>query len=177
MSMASRTRTALDELTEAQLRYELLLFVAALAWCAGLIHVVVSVEHFGEYVLFGLFFAVLGPLQVVWGAAAYRWPRREVLLAGAAASLAVVALWIASRTVGLPIGPDAGHPEAVGFADVLCSADEFALALLVVALLKLRDGTLRLSLGTLRMAASGGAYVLMVGSLVALLLGAHHHAS
>jgi Kef-type K+ transport system membrane component KefB len=136
---------------------------------------VVSIEHFEEYFLFGLFFAVLGPLQILWGVAAYRWPRRDVLAVGAAASLAVVALWIASRTVGLPIGPEPGQPEAVGVVDVLSSADEVALALLVVALLKLRDGTLRLSPRTLRIAASGGAYVLMVGSLVALLLGAHHH--
>jgi hypothetical protein len=176
MSMVQRrSRTAIDELSEAQLRYELLLLTTALAWCAGLIHAVVSIEHFEEYFLFGLFFAVLAPLQVVWGVLAYRRPRRDVLLAGAAANLAVVALWIASRTVGLPIGPDAGHPEALGVVDVLCSADEVGLALLVVALLKLRDGTLGMSLRMLRGLGSGGAYVLMVGSLVALLLGAHHH--
>jgi hypothetical protein len=175
MSMAQRTRTALDELTEAQLRYELLLLTTALAWCAGLVHAVVSVDHFREYFLFGLFFAVLAPAQVAWGVVAYRRPRRDILLAGAAANLAVVALWIASRTVGLPIGPEPGHPEAIGVVDVLCSADEVAVALLVVALLRLRDGTLGLSLRALRALASGGAYLLMVGSLVGLLLGAHHH--
>ena len=42
-------------------------------------------------------------------------------------------LSVSSRTVGLPIGPEAGHPEAVGVVDVLCSADEVALALLALA--------------------------------------------
>ena len=176
MSMAQRARTALDELSEAQLRYELLLLATALAWCAGIIHAVVSVDHFREYVPYGVFFAVLAPLQVGWGVVAYRRPRRHLLLAGAAGNLAVVALWIASRTVGLPVGPEAGHPEAAGVVDVLAGADELLLAVLVVALLRLRDGTLGLSLRALRILASGGAYALMVGSLVALLLGAHHHA-
>ena len=44
-----------------------------------------------------------------------------------AANLGVVVVWVFSRTTGLPIGPDAGQPEAVGVADVTATAFEIAL--------------------------------------------------
>ena len=107
------------------------LFVCCgLSWAAGLIHVVAAVEHVDEYLLFGLFFALLAPAQFAWGVLAYRRPDRRLLVWGAVANLAVVALWVVSRTIGLPIGPD--QPEAVGPVDAVCSADELVLALLVL---------------------------------------------
>jgi hypothetical protein len=107
------------------------LFVCCgLSWAAGLIHVVAAVEHVDEYLLFGVLFALLAPAQFAWGVLVYRRPDRRLFVGGALASLAVVALWLVSRTVGLPIGPD--QPEAVGPADAICSADELVLALLVL---------------------------------------------
>ena len=96
-----------------------------------------TVAHFREYWLFGLLFAIVAPLQIVWAALVQRHPaNRRVLIAGAVANVVVAAIWLVSRTTGLPIGPDAGTPEAVGVKDVLATADELGLALVVAAVLR-----------------------------------------
>jgi hypothetical protein len=47
---------------------------------------------------------------------------------------AVIGLWLASRTIGLPVGPEPWTPEAVGTADIVCTALEaVVVALLVLA--------------------------------------------
>ena len=103
---------------------------------AGLIHASVTVAHVREYWLFGLLFAIVAPSQVVWAALVQRRPAdRRLLIAGAVANVAVAAVWLVSRTTGLPIGPHAGTPEAVGVKDVLATADELGLALVVAAAL------------------------------------------
>ena len=44
-------------------------------------------------------------------------------------NLAIVLLWLATRTVGLPIGPDPGEVEPAGLHDLLATADELAIVL------------------------------------------------
>src|SRR5579884_128898 len=78
---------------------------------AATIHFSVAPVHFQEYLLFGVFFAVLGCLQVALAGALLVAPTPRVLAFGAGLSLGVVALWAASRTTGLPIGPEAWRPE------------------------------------------------------------------
>ena len=75
-----------------------------------------------------LFFAVLGAAQIGWGLAALARDRAPFPRAVIGVNVGVLALWVVSRTVGLPVGPEAGTAEAVGRADVLC----MALQLLVV---------------------------------------------
>jgi hypothetical protein len=108
------------------------LAAAALSVGAGLTHASVTVPHVREYWLFGLLFAIVAPSQVVWAALVQRRPAdRRLLIAGALGNVAVAAVWLVSRTTGLPIGPHAGTPEAVGVKDVLATADELGLALVV----------------------------------------------
>ncbi len=109
------------------------LIACGLAWGAALIHVQAAIEHIDEYPLFAIFFAILAPAQLAWGTALYRSRSRRLLTLGAAASIGIVALWIASRTTGLPIGPTPWIPEPVGIKDSIASADELLLALVVVA--------------------------------------------
>jgi hypothetical protein len=103
----------------------------ALAWVSAATHVVAAVEHLEEYVPFAIAFAVLTVLQIGWGARAWARPTSRLLLAGAAGSLAVTAVWALSRTVGLPIGPEAGQAEAVGALDLVATATELALVAVV----------------------------------------------
>jgi hypothetical protein len=113
-------------------RLEDALFLASgLAWAAGVIHLEVAIPHFSEFALFGAFFVCLGIAQFLLGIAIYRRPMRGVLLVGAGISLAVAGLWVASRTVGLPIGPEPWTAEPVGVLDSLATADELLLALIV----------------------------------------------
>jgi hypothetical protein len=43
-----------------------------------------------------------------------------LLLTGIAGNLAIVAMYVLSRTNGPPLGPHAGRPEPAGLVDVAC---------------------------------------------------------
>jgi hypothetical protein len=116
------------------------LFVACgLSWITALIHAQAAIQHVAEYVLYAVFFVLLATAQALWGIAVYRRPSRRLLSIGGAMSLAVVALWIASRTTGLPIGPDPGSPEPVGALDSVATANEIVLAILVFLQLRTKN--------------------------------------
>jgi hypothetical protein len=149
-------------------------FIACgLAWGAGLIHVQAAIEHSGHFLLFTAFFALLAAGQFLWGIAAYRCPAPKLLAAGAALSLSVVAVWVTSRTTGLPLGPTRWRPEPVGLLDSIASADEALLALIIV--LPLRSGQANaLMRGSERLANGAGLGLILLSSL-ALVLGGHAH--
>jgi hypothetical protein len=108
-----------------------LLLACGLAWATGLIHLQAAADHLGEYWLYGVLFLTLAAAQFAWGAAVYRSPGRRLLIAGGLGSLVVIAVWVASRTSGLPIGPTPGDPEEVGVLDVVATANELVLAALL----------------------------------------------
>jgi len=153
-----------------------LLLLVALSGSAGLIHARALIDHAGHYWLFGVFFGALTYAQTLWAVWMYRRPDDErPLLPAAFASLAVVAIWLVSRTVGLPIGPWAGRPEPFGIEDITASLDELVLAALVVAMLR-PDRRI-----AARLAWLNGGNCARVGSmlcslsLLAALFGHHTH--
>src|SRR4051794_2424940 len=101
-----------------------LVAAGALTAGAGAVHLAVVPEHLAEYPLFGIFFLVVGLAQAGAAVAVTLRPtrRRLTLLAAAEAMLAL--LWLVSRTIGLPIGPDPWTPEQIGVADIACVALE-----------------------------------------------------
>jgi len=101
--------------------------LAACSAMCGVIHLDVCSAHFREAVVFGVFFVVAAVLQMVWAALVWNGPSRRLLWWGAIGNAAVVALWTATRTVGLPIGPGPWRPEAFGIADVAASLLEAAI--------------------------------------------------
>jgi hypothetical protein len=105
-----------------------LVFVVALSsFGCSAVHGVVGPDHFREAIIFGVFFAVASTLQAAWGVAVLWRPVRPLLVAGAAGNLGVVALWVVTRTVGLPVGPDVWRPEAVSALDVMATALELVI--------------------------------------------------
>lgn len=139
---------------------------AALSFGVALIHGSVMVQHFREWWLFGLFFALACPLQLAWCFAAWRWPdNRRLLAAGAIANLLVACVWLVSRTTGLPFGPERLQAEAIGFKDVIATWDELLLAG-IIAMVLLRLGVPRLLLGIAWVAA-------VVSLLAASIAGSH----
>src|SRR5262249_40724426 len=70
-----------------------------------------------------------GPAVLLWR------PSRLWLWLGMAGNAAVLAVYVASRTAGLPFGPDLHHPEQVGALDVVSCVLEFALITGCAALL------------------------------------------
>ncbi|WP_407664622.1 hypothetical protein [Mycolicibacterium anyangense] len=85
---------------------------------AAVIHIGVAPVHWRDWAPSGVFFAAIAVFQLVWGFLAWSRPTAMVLSAGVAANAALVGLWIVSRTVGLPLGPNAGQPEAVEAAGI-----------------------------------------------------------
>jgi hypothetical protein len=107
------------------------LTVAALSVVAAGIHAYVVPEHYEEYWLFGLFFAVVAFAQGAWAAAVLYRPTRLLRHAGVALSAGLLALWALSRTAGLPLGPERWHTEPVELLDIAAGAAE--LGIIVVA--------------------------------------------
>jgi hypothetical protein len=116
---------------ETLLRYVVALFSLG----AAAVHVFVIERHFAEYWLFGAFFLVLAVLQAAWAIAVVARPGRRLLVLGAAGNLIVVTVWLVTRTVGLPVGPDAGSPEAVAFVDLAATVFEAVVVVGVFVLL------------------------------------------
>lgn len=84
------------------------------------------------------FFLDAAIAQGLYSAALLRWPHRSLLL-GIAGNLSIVALYLVTRTVGVPVfGPDAGEVEEVEFTDLSATMSELAIVLTLGAVL-LRD--------------------------------------
>jgi FtsP/CotA-like multicopper oxidase with cupredoxin domain len=114
--------------------YGLRLIAALLVLGSAAIHFAVTPMHLQEFPLYGVFFIVLGAVQVGLAAAIAIVPGRRLFALTALLSIAVVGLWLVSRTTGLPIAPQPWHPEEVGISDVVCSALELVTALVLLRL-------------------------------------------
>lgn len=84
-----------------------------------------------------MFFLVVTPLQITWAllVAKRRVGDARLLAAGGLGNLAIAAVWLVSRTIGIPFGPEALQAEAAGVKDVLATTDELLLATLVAVVL------------------------------------------
>jgi hypothetical protein len=101
--------------------------LALLSAGAAVNHFVVVPGHWEEYWGQGLFFIVAAIAQLLWAVWIVVAPSQLIYLAGAAGNAAIVALWIVTRTAGVPAGPGAGEREAVEFADTLATVFEVLL--------------------------------------------------
>ncbi len=105
----------------------LAIIAAVLSLAAAGIHFAVITQHLEEDVLFGFLFFALGWFQLIWAQTYLVWPRPPVAAVAIVVNLGAILVWIVSRTVGLPIGPEAGIPEALGFPDLLASTFELGI--------------------------------------------------
>lgn len=113
--------------------------LAAASVGSALIHLAVVPEHWGNYRIAALFFIALAAFQLVWAALVVARPSRELYLVGAAVTLVTIGLWVVSRTTGMPVGPLAHVPEAIGRPDIVSTVLEEFIVL----------GTLLLAFGRL----------------------------
>jgi hypothetical protein len=150
--------------------------IIGLSAVAGLIHARAMIDHMSHYWLFGVFFGVLTYAQVLLAVQLYRKPTDlRWLMPAAIGSLAVVGIWLVSRSVGLPIGPWAGRPEPFGISDVAASLDELLLAAVVVAMLR-PDRWIAARLLWLNGGNCQRITTMLIGfSLIAALVGKHTH--
>jgi hypothetical protein len=107
-----------------------LLAAAALSGVAALIHVAVCPEHFREGFIYGVFFAVSAGCQLGWSGLVFARHNRWLAPAGLVGNASIVLLWMVTRTVGIPLGPEAGEVERFGTLDLLCGACEIGVVVL-----------------------------------------------
>jgi len=137
--MRAMSTSVLDETTPSDVpataRPYLAGGLAALSASAAAIHFAVTFEHFAGYLWYGVFFLVVAWAQIIWAAVAVLRLPRWWLWLGIAGNAAVLAVYLASRTTGLPFGPDQGHTEPFGALDVVSALLELALIAGCAALL------------------------------------------
>lgn len=111
---------------------------AALSLAAALVHAWAIPEHFGEWWGYGLFFLLVAMGQAWLSDALLYRPRRPLFALGIAGNVVVVALYGATRTIGIPFfGPHAGEVEAMGGIGPASVAAEVALVAALALLLRL----------------------------------------
>jgi hypothetical protein len=161
------TRTGL-----ATIRPYLLSSLASLSMGAAAIHFAVVFEHFAEYTLYGVFFLVISWAQIIWPVILLWRPSRLWLWLGIAGNATVIAVYVVSRTAGLPFGPNLHSPESVGALDVVSCALEFGLIAVCAALLwrpSLADRPVAARSAFARAAALAAVPVAVIASTTAVM--------
>jgi hypothetical protein len=105
---------------------------ATLSTGAAAIHFAVVPEHMAEFAPFGIAFVAVGWFQVGWAQAYLLRPTRAIAAAGVVVNVLIVATWLLSRTVGLPVGPEPWTPEQIGPLDLFATGFEVALIAVLV---------------------------------------------
>jgi hypothetical protein len=131
--------------------------VAALAG-AAVIHFAYAPSHFDEQASHGVFFLVVAWAQVAAALGLARWRNRpEPWLAAAVLSAGVLAVWLGSRTIGVP----ESHHDSIGLADGLASALEAVVV--AAAAVALRPSLARRPAPRLNPLAAGVGALALVG--------------
>lgn len=107
---------------------------------AGVIHAWFAPEHFEEWFGYGAFFVTVAAAQFIFAVLLlHRQPTRRLLLAGVIGNALILMLYVLTRTLGIPIGPQAGEIEAFGMLDALATISEAILIAYLLLLVSRRD--------------------------------------
>jgi hypothetical protein len=110
--------------------------VAALSFGAAILHAWVAPEHFREWWGYGTFFWVVALAQGLYAIALLGRFRYWLLPAGIAMNLLFIAIYVVTRTAGIPLlGPHAGEVEPVASIDVVSKLMELGLVVALFPLL------------------------------------------
>jgi hypothetical protein len=120
---APRPTVARQPTIESRLAPAIVLTAIALASIAvGAIHISAAATLGQGSAQNTAFFGLAAAAEIIWGAVALFRAPRWLLALGLLGHLAVVATWVISRTVGLPVGVYAHIKLPVGYADGLATA-------------------------------------------------------
>jgi hypothetical protein len=176
MESAAATDERIGPRSRERRYVDALLHLSALSIVAGSIHAIVAPAHLAEAWTHGAFFVALASFQLAWGVAIYVSPSAGGFRIGAAVSLAVIGVWVVSRTLGAPLGPDQWQPEPIGPLDVAATAAEVLIAGMCAAfLVSRRTEPARTALPARFRRLQPLAMLAMTGGLLAMFLGGGHH--
>ena len=135
--------------------------LAALSLSVGLAHLGGVIQHLDVWWGYGAFFLATGLGQGALSAAVLWRPAPLVALAGILGNLAIVGMYVLTRTLGIPLGPHAGRAEDAELLGMVTTAGELVLVLLLVPMLGERaqrwtfSGLLALGIGLWALLFSG----------------------
>jgi hypothetical protein len=138
---------------------------AGLSIGASVIHFGAVPGHIDEGWWVGLGLMVAGTFQAAWALAWLIERSPGVTRFGILGNLAIVVVWLVSRTAGLPIGEFAGRPEAIGAADAAATLFELLLVGFLVAHRRGLDGRL-----STRLRGAGSAGMIAVVPVIGMLI-------
>jgi len=95
----------------------------AVAW----VHLAYVASHLRQWWAYGAFFVAAGAGQALFAPLVLRRPVPAVLYAGIAGNVAIVLMYVLTRTAGPPLGPHARVPEPAGPIDLATTAAEVCL--------------------------------------------------
>jgi hypothetical protein len=120
----SRHRRLLELSTQA--RHRIYLCAGASVGAAS-VHIAVTPEHFSESWLYGVFFVGASVVQLALALWLLARPSRSLIRAAVISNAGLVLLWLLSRSVGIPLGPEQGVVEPVGVLDLMAVGCELML--------------------------------------------------
>jgi hypothetical protein len=112
---------------------------AALSLGAAWVHLAYAPSHLRQWWAYGAFFVAAGAGQALFAPLVVRRPGPAVATVGIAGNLAIVAMYVVSRTAGPPLGPHAHVPEPAGAIDLATTGSEIALVGVLLTLLAARQ--------------------------------------
>src|SRR3954451_6937363 len=141
----------------------------------ALIHASVAREHFDAWPTEGVFFVLLANVEGMLAAAVAARPSARALRLAVGTGLATAALLGLSRTIGVPVGPHAWQPEAVGRVDVMATLLELTTAAVLAPLVGwARRGPALLGATALVLVVGTGATVFALAPAGAISAGHDH---
>lgn len=158
--------------------------VALLSGAAGLIHLLVIEEHMEASRLHAAMFAGLAAFQLLWAIWYVARPGRWLGWSAVWVNLGAAAVWLLSRTAGLPGWLDGGVVETVGLPDLASSVFELSLVAGLLALhwrpirMRVADGrsVTRADAGLTMAMLSVAVVLVSLGAVASIASGAHTHA-
>jgi hypothetical protein len=112
---------------------------AAFSVGAGYVHFAYAESHFESWWAYGAFFVAAANVQVLLAVLLVWRPRVWLPLAGIAANLVIVAVYVISRTDGVPLGPHSRVVEDATAIDWFTTAGQVAIIATLVAMLEGRQ--------------------------------------
>jgi hypothetical protein len=107
----------------------------ALSATAALIHLWALPEHWAEWWGYGAFFLAMAVGQGLYALVLLPRPSQLLFSIGIWSNLAIIVLYVVSRTSGVPIGPHSPHIDPVGVLDMTATISEVGLVGVLVTLL------------------------------------------
>jgi hypothetical protein len=109
--------------------------VAALSFVAAGLHLAVLDPHIREWWAYGVFFLAAAVGQAALAVLILKRSPPWLVLTGIVGNVAIVGMYVLSRTNGPPLGPHAGRPEPAGLLDVTCAVAELGVIVALLGLL------------------------------------------